>query len=88
MGLQCTDLEAMEMYLYTAKSGARYSSQVTDNRIWNSLWYMLCSFDNLELDSITSIPYAVVSAENPRKILSQFKTQEFQEILSVVRKWY
>lgn len=85
-----TDLETMEKYLYAAKADVRYagSSLVTDNRIWNSLWYMLCSPDYPELESITSIPYAVVSAENPRKILSRFETEEFQEILSVVRKWY
>lgn len=85
-----TDLETMEKYLYAAKADARYadSSLVTDNRIWNSLWYMLCSADYLEVESIPSIPYAVVSVENPRKILSRFETEKFQEILSIVRKWY
>ncbi len=85
-----TDFETMEAYLYRAKEEERYQDYplITDNRIWTSLWNIIAGSKYLEVDSIFSTPYVVVSADNPTEPVSRFETPEFKQILEIVKQWY
>lgn len=85
-----TDFDSMERYLYTAKKDPRYKeySMVTDNRVWTSLWAVCNTTPYIEIVSVENMPYAVVDAANPQKVVSRFETEEFKNILKIVQKWY
>jgi putative aldouronate transport system substrate-binding protein len=87
---EINSLETVEKYLYRAKQDAKYkdAALVTDQRIWTSLWYMIagdkyiCDFMNNEK------PFAVVSYEDPYKVVSVVDTPEYKKVLEYAQKWY
>ena len=86
---EITDFDSLEAYLYRAKSDPRYQEEalITDNRIWQSLWIMLAGGKYLEIDSMQTTPFVVVEAKQPDVAINRLETPEFQEILSILKRW-
>lgn len=86
---EVTDFESMQNYLYAAKADPRYenASLVTDNRVWTALW-PIYDKEYQEIESIHTMPYAVVDAADGKKVVSRFETEEFRQILDVTHQWY
>ena len=86
---EVTDFESMQNYLYAAKADPRYqdAAMITDNRAWTALWHMFGA-NYQEIESIETIPYAVVDATDGKNVVSRFETEEFRQILDVVHQWY
>ena len=79
----------MQNYLYAAKADPRYenASLITDNRVWTALWPIF-NKEYQEIESIHTMPYAVVDATDGKTVVSRFETEEFRQILDVVHQWY
>lgn len=86
---EVTDFESMQTYLYAAKADPRYQNAalITDNRAWTALWPMFGK-QYQEIETIHTIPYAVVDADTGKVVVSRFETEEFRQILDVVHQWY
>lgn len=86
---EVTDFESMQNYLYAAKADPRYenASLITDNRVWTALWPIF-NKEYQEIESIHTMPYAVVDATDGKTVVSRFETEEFRQILDVVHQWY
>lgn len=83
-----TNFETMEAYLYRGKKEYGGAAMVTDNRIWTALWMMLASDKYMEISSISETPYVVASIDDPYTPISRFETEEFQNIIGIMEKWY
>ena len=86
---EVTDFESMQNYLYAAKADPRYENAllITDNRVWTALWPIF-NKEYQEIESIHTMPYAVVDATDGKNVVSRFETEEFRRILDVVHQWY
>ena len=60
---------------------------ITDNRVWTALWPIF-NKEYQEIESIHTMPYAVVDATDGKNVVSRFETEEFRRILDVVHQWY
>lgn len=90
-GLEEMDsLDDLEEYLYRAREDERYSAYpfVTDNRIWQSLFYILGGQEYLEITSLEDMPYAVIAIDDPYQVVCRMETDAFYEVLEYVQKWY
>lgn len=74
---EVTDFESMQNYLYAAKADPRYenASLITDNRVWTALWPIF-NKEYQEIESIHTMPYAVVDATDGKTVVSRFETEE------------
>lgn len=83
------NLEDLEAYLYRAGQEPAYSGApiVTDNRIWQALFFMLGS-DYLDITSMEDMPYAVIAIDNPRQVVCRMETDAFYQVLEYVQRWY
>lgn len=68
---------SMQNYLYAAKADPRYenASLIADNRVWTALWPIF-NKEYQEIESIHTMPYAVVDATDGKTVVSRFETEE------------
>lgn len=90
---EINSLETMEKYLYRAKQDPKYkdTSLITDQRFWTSLWFMIAGdkyMTNGQPLDIFTAPYAVVSFDDPYKVISVVDTPEYKKVLEYAAKWY
>lgn len=80
----------LETYLYRAREEEQYSGYpiVTDNRIWQALFYILGGQQYLDITSTEDMPYAVIAIDDPYQVVCRMETDAFYEVLEYVQRWY